>query len=248
MLWVCILWLALASPFVMFFGESLTILSGVFFHHDLGLMLCTSGFCTASELHYYHPTCNTHAWNASRATAAMVASLLARGELVGVVAGRQALGPHPLGRRTVFAVLQANVKDRFSLVSSELPTIVCTPDTTREIFHTPQRLWSPTAAIAFPVKQKFRATMQTYGNGAAVVQTVEKENNPWLYDVLQGLRRDLPRSVTPALQSVNIIREMAQELRAVVRLVCNPGGSMKVVDHLLVEEYLFSRPCENVVL
>ena len=184
-------------------------------------------------------------WNASRATAAVVAGFLARGALEGVVAGRQAMGPHPLGRRTVFGLLHSTVKDRLNLVNPELPTIVCTPEVAPKLFRTSQRIWSPTAALAVPMVPKFRAAVLAYANGAAVVQTVEREGNRFLFDVLQSLGRELPRGAPPALQSIGIplLQPTEFTLRALLGMLCASRNSAASVDHFVLEGYLFSGPC-----
>ena len=85
--------------------------------------------------------------------------------------------------------------------------------------------------------------MRTYGNGAVVVQTVEREGNPFLYDVLRILQEDVSRSSSPALQSVSIPLQQARDLRSIFQLMCLRWSPEHIIDHLVLEGYLFSRPC-----
>lgn len=126
--------------------------------------------------------------------AAFVADQLAGGAIVGVFQGRLEAGPRALGNRSILASpLVADVVERLNATVKFRESFrpfapVVSTDAATTFFRLPQP--SPFMSMAVPVTDLARERIPTIvaANGTSRVQTVTKEQNPFLARVIESFR------------------------------------------------------------
>lgn len=119
-----------------------------------------------------------------------VAELLCRGAILGVARGRSEFGPRALGNRSILClpvsedmkrILNDEVKYRewFRPFAPVIPIENCMDFYGKEVH-------SPYMSFTLPFKNELRGCFPAveHIDGTSRLQTVEKESNPWLHDVL----------------------------------------------------------------
>eukprot|EP01012_Entosiphon_sulcatum_P010441 TRINITY_DN16103_c0_g1_i1.p1 TRINITY_DN16103_c0_g1~~TRINITY_DN16103_c0_g1_i1.p1 ORF type:complete len:569 (+),score=116.20 TRINITY_DN16103_c0_g1_i1:33-1709(+) len=183
------------------------------------------------------------AYNARTVSIQEVADLLAAQKVVGVIHGRQEVGPRALGHRSLLAApTTMKMKDRLNKIKERqwfrpvAPTMAeeCAPRLFAE-----KRIVSPFMSFAprlnETVKDRFPAIY--HFDGTARPQTVTPAQNPWLHKLLLavGTRIGEPVVINTSFNTKGrpIINTIAEALELLQKL--------DDLDYVLVEDYLFKK-------
>ncbi|MGW2220054.1 carbamoyltransferase C-terminal domain-containing protein [Nonomuraea sp. NPDC001684] len=120
-----------------------------------------------------------------------VADLLARGKVMGWVQGRYELGPRALGNRSILAApFSADTRDRLNAIKQREPyrpiAPICREEDVSRHFN-----WSGESPymLYFQTVRDKRLVAVTHADGSARVQTVRRQQNPPIYDLLTAFER-----------------------------------------------------------
>eukprot|EP00668_Euglena_longa_P031923 GGOE01041195.1.p1 GENE.GGOE01041195.1~~GGOE01041195.1.p1 ORF type:complete len:586 (-),score=223.84 GGOE01041195.1:315-2024(-) len=182
-------------------------------------------------------------YNAKDASPELVSGLLLKEQVVGIVVGRQEVGPRALGHRSLFAIpTSQKMKDRLNTIKVRQWFRPVAPTMNAEavpVLFEDDTVVSP--YMSFAPKLKPGADKQypaiAHYDGSARPQTVTREANPWLYELLNLVAKGIGQPVvintsfnTKGKPIINTIKEVIELLKILPDL-----------DHVYVEGKLFSR-------
>lgn len=178
---------------------------------------------------------------AQRVSVARVAELLAAGKTMGVLRGRQEVGPRALGHRSLIASCGAVAKAKMNRIKARQFYRPVAPmlleSAARDIFR--RSAWSEYMSFAPSLQPIINATAPAvyHYDATARPQTVAFEDNPWLYRLLHHVGRltGLPMLINTSFNTkgkpiTNSVDEALAMLRALPDL-----------DYVLVRNFLFER-------
>lgn len=139
--------------------------------------------------HYYYPISSTN--TLERATQARIVQLLMAGKIIGVVRGNSEHGPRALGHRSIICnpgfsnmkdILNMKVKNR----EWYRPFAPIAPNDTASTYFDVKE-YSPYMSFAFKVKEEWQDKLSsvTHIDKTARVQTLKREDDEWLYDLIK---------------------------------------------------------------
>jgi carbamoyltransferase len=180
--------------------------------------------------------------NATSFTNADVINLIRSGKIIGVVRGRSECGPRALGNRSIICdpsfpnmknILNSKVKQR-EWYRPFAPAVL--EEDSKEYF-----VWdgSPSPYMSFSAHVKMEYQQQlasiTHADFTARLQTVNKSDNPWFYNLL----KDMKTTGLPVLlnTSFNIRgKPILNSIEDALYVLDNTE-----LDYVIVEDYIFSK-------
>lgn len=124
-----------------------------------------------------------------------IAKLLCDGKIIGVIKGGSEHGPRALGNRSILC--DPTYPDMKNILNSKVKHREWYRPFAPVVQYEKANLYfdiledSPYMSFAFNVKEKFHKLLSsiTHVDGTARVQTLDKKNNPWLYDLLEEVEK-----------------------------------------------------------
>eukprot|EP00667_Euglena_gracilis_P005048 EG_transcript_5080 len=175
------------------------------------------------------------------AKVADVAQVLASGEVLAVLRGRQETGPRALGHRSLLATPTAAVGTQLNQYRKAAPFVplaaVIPAEGVADLIEE-AGLSSPHMSFLATVKPQHRSKCPAvlYPDGTALLQVVSAAQEPFLHALLLavGERTGLPLLVNTAFREEG--RPTINSIKDAVKFLTN----RRVVKHLLVDDFLFS--------
>ena len=176
-----------------------------------------------------------------------VSELLLRGKVGAIVRGRQEVGPRALGHRSLVAVPdKLEVRDKMNRIKHRDWYRPCAPILNEEdvgrVFensnaelpwHSPYMSFAP--FLTEEIIRKFPAI--SHVDGSARPQTVNKKNNPWMWELLNLIGQRTGASILINTSFNAHGRPIVNTIRQSIKLLLESED----LDFLVVEDYLFTK-------
>eukprot|EP00668_Euglena_longa_P031477 GGOE01040687.1.p1 GENE.GGOE01040687.1~~GGOE01040687.1.p1 ORF type:complete len:630 (-),score=171.15 GGOE01040687.1:35-1870(-) len=170
-----------------------------------------------------------------------VAQVLASGEIVAVLRGRQETGPRALGHRSLLAIPTANIGaqlNKYRKAAPFIPLAAVLPVEWVADLVVEKDFTSPHMSFLATVRPQHHARCPAvlYPDGTTLLQVVSAVQEPWLHALLLavGEKTGLPLLVNTAFREEG--RPIINSIKDAIKFLTK----RRVVKHLLVDDFLFS--------